>query len=153
MSDSLKMLFSKIRNDSLKEIFVTTTSAYIATLPHLMWSFGAVSLYALIANSLVLPLVPWTMLLSFLVIVFSYISPALASVLGYLTTLLCSYSITVAQFVEMLPYASISGSTSFPVMLTLYLIIVFTLYCFIRVKKNETLPTESNEVLSGIISY
>lgn len=153
MNDSIMVLFSKVTSDSLKGVFVTTVSAYVATLPYLMWSFGTTSLYALVANSLVLPLVPWTMLLSFLVVVFSYISPVLASVLGYLTTLLCSYSVTVAQLVSTLPYASISGSISFTVMLFMYLGIVFMLYRFTGVKKNETSLTKSNEVLSGIISY
>ena len=51
---------------SLKEIFFTTMSAIIATLPLILLYFGRLSLTAPAVNILILPIIPLTMLLGFL---------------------------------------------------------------------------------------
>ena len=69
MSDGIKNVLHMIRSTTYKEIVTTTLCAYLATLPYVMYTFGTVSVYALLTNLVVLPLVPIMMLLTALVVV------------------------------------------------------------------------------------
>jgi competence protein ComEC len=153
MSESLQALCKHISSQTYREIVATTLAAYISTLPYIIWSFGLVSPYALLANVLVLPLVPWIMLLTFLVLLISPFSTSLAFLLGYMVTLCSDLVISIAQVTRSLPYASLSVSLSGMGALLVYLGIVFIFLFLSSFKKNETPPTKSSEIISGIISY
>ena len=73
MTEPLQEILIRYRvQKSYTEMIATTLSAYIATLPYVIHTFGTVSVYSLIANILVVPFVPLAMLLSFLVVIVSY---------------------------------------------------------------------------------
>jgi competence protein ComEC len=153
-SKDLSYLFKKIwRHNSSREVFVTTLSAYLATLPYVMYTFGKVSVYALLANILVVPLVPACMLLSFLVILCSYISETLTLLFGFLDSSLIGVILWFARTVEHIPFASLTVTITRDVMFVLY----FVLYIFLRFAvvlfSNETRQTIENGNLTDIISY
>lgn len=138
---------------SLLEILITTFSAYFATLPYVMYAFGTVSLYAVVANIFVLPFVPVTMLLSFLVVLFSYFSTILSSLFGLVDTFLINVMIWIAECVSSLPFSKINISLSFPMMIFLYLIIAMIMYLLSIKQKDETGATDKNGNLTDVISY
>ncbi len=135
------------------EIVTTTLAAYFATLPYVIYTFGTVSVYGLLANFLVLPLVPLIMLLTILIATVASLNILLASLLGYIVTLLGGVVIWVARAVESLPYASFLVSLSFTKVLMLYLFIIILYRFFFVRRKDETCVTNENEITSGIISY
>lgn len=135
------------------EIIATTLCAYVATLPYLMYTFGTISIYGLLTNLLVLPLVPIVMLLTFIVVLMSFISLPLSYAFGYITTLGGGYIILVAQMTEALPYSSITHNITLLSMLMMYLCIGICSIFFIRNKQDETRVTKHGEILSEVISY
>lgn len=142
-----------LSNKFFVELSTTTLAAYLATLPYIMYTFGMVSAYALIANILALPLVPFAMLLSFLVVIASYVWHALALLLGFADSFLIGGVISIARIVDSLPMSSFSLSISFGVMVALYGIILVSLFYFSNRTKNETPVTYERGRLTDIIAY
>lgn len=157
MSDGVKIMLQKVQSKTYQEIIATTVSAYLATLPYVMYTFGTISLYALFANFIVLPFVPFVMFLTFLVVVTSPLAQMVALIIGYIDTLVAGGIIFVAHVTERLPFASVTVSFSFTVMCVSYCILVcgyiFLLAHYTRKTKNETLLTKDDEILSEVISY
>lgn len=137
---------------SFIELVSTTLAAYCTTLPYVMYTFGTVSPYALIANLIVLPFVPFAMLLSFAVVVMSYISDTLALVLGYTDTLLLDFVLFITRTIEVLPFSYVTISISFLGVCLAYGMILFLVF-LISKKKNETHQTTSEGYLTDIVSY
>jgi competence protein ComEC len=154
LSEPIHFFISRyVEKKFLQEIFTSTLSAYGMTLPYLMYIFGSVSLYAIVANVAVLFFVPIGMLLTFVVVVVSYLSSFGALLFGLLTTVLMDYIIMCAKVVSSLPYASISINVSLSMMIILYLFLCFV-FVFTKWKeKDETLRTEKDVLLSGVIRY
>ncbi|MDB5260002.1 MAG: internalization-related competence protein ComEC/Rec2, competence protein ComEC protein [Candidatus Nomurabacteria bacterium] len=155
LSPVFQIIFNKIKSESFRSLITTTLSAYIATLPYILFTFGKISMYALLSNVIALPLVPATMLLSFLVIVSSYIWGGFGVLFGFVTTILANVIIWVAQVTEKMPYSYIPLQINFYSMIMLYILIVLTLtYVYKKKnnKENETLQTE-NVLISGVIAY
>ena len=157
MSSHLEVLVKKyvsiLSNRTLREIIVTTLAAYFATLPYVMYTFGKVSVYALVANVLVIPFVPLAMLLSFLSLLSSYVSETLGVMFGFMDTLLVNFMIGVARSIEVLPFSTISFSLSFPYMFLMYIIILISVKYFQVSQSNETQHTNDSGKFSEIISY
>ncbi len=89
----------------MRQILGETISAQIATLPILVVVFGQISNVALIANILVLPLVPLAMLLVFATGLGGWIVPSLAGLLAAPTTWLLMYMTGSAEWLASLPWA------------------------------------------------
>jgi competence protein ComEC len=153
MSESLGKYFARIPYDSLREMCTTTVAAYLFTLPYIMYTFGQVSVYALLANILVLPLVPFAMLLSFLVVVSSYFSHVISLVVGFLDTQLLTLIIFVAEMIQHLPFASFIFTISFPAMCCLYLIVISYMIYLSNKVADETKSTSQDGILSDVIPY
>lgn len=89
------------------KLIIETSSAQIVTTPIILGSFGLFATYALLANLLVLPLVPIAMLLTFIAGVAGFLTPNLATILSYPATLTLTYSTSVISKVASLPNAQI----------------------------------------------
>lgn len=89
----------------IRQIMGETVSAQIATLPILIVAFGQISNVALIANLLVLPLVPLAMLLVFVTGVSVWVLPFLAGLVAMPTTWLLRYMTHIAEWLAALPWA------------------------------------------------
>ncbi len=103
----------------LKSILLTTLSAIAATLPLILLQFGNLSLVAPLVNILILPIVPLTMLLGFLIIV-----PGVSAGFGFLANFLLIYVLKVTEFFAKLPYAALPVNISVWVAILLYLFII-----------------------------
>lgn len=89
----------------IRQILGETISAQIVTLPILVLAFGQFSNVAIIANILILPLVPLTMLLTFMAGIGALVFSPAAALIGAPAAWILHYMISVAQYVAALPWA------------------------------------------------
>lgn len=154
LSSVIKEWVERFTPRFLLELVVTTCAAYIATLPYISYTFGTLSLYALVANVLALPLVPLGMLFTFMTIIGSFISITLATLVGHITTCILTVIIKIGESIAWLPHASISYSLSYMQMLALYVTMWVGYMVIVSRVKNETIPTYTEQgYLTDTISY
>lgn len=95
----------------LRGILVETSSAQLATMPIMLFSFGQYSAYALLANMIVLPLIPLTMLLTFIAGIAGIAVPGFAHWIGLPAQAILHYMVSAVQWIASLPGAQ--GDFSF----------------------------------------
>jgi competence protein ComEC len=89
----------------LRQILGETIAAHIVTVPIIALSFGTVSNIAIVANVLVVPLVPLAMLLTFMCGIASIATLPFIEWLAVPTSWLLGYMTHVATFVSEIPWA------------------------------------------------
>ncbi|PIP51281.1 hypothetical protein COZ61_00765 [Candidatus Berkelbacteria bacterium CG_4_8_14_3_um_filter_33_6] len=139
ISPLLKKLFYKSLNkipEIVKTILVETISAQIAVTPLIIHYFGRVSLISPIVNLLVLPIIPLSMLLSFLTFVISLISIEISIVFGIPLLLVSKYTVNVATFFSRFQGASINVDKINWVYTSIFYIAIFLLVYYLRKKTN-----------------
>lgn len=117
-----------------RELVATTIAATISVLPILLYITGILSIVSLPTNILILPFIPLTMLFSFIVGVFGFISPILSLPFGYISDLLLSYIFSIIHFFASFPFASVS-TRSFPLIITI-LLYIFLIWWVFRGSRN-----------------
>jgi len=136
--------FGAKKPGTLRQILGETVSATICTLPIILYYFGQMSNVAVIANLLVLPLVPLAMLLTFVAGVGVSIVPALATVFGFPAQVLLSYMVQVAERLAQLPWAVAEVKIDGIQVTGMYcLLVAFTFYIW---RKTKLSLRESNLV-------
>ncbi|MFA5777952.1 MAG: ComEC/Rec2 family competence protein [Candidatus Paceibacterota bacterium] len=108
----------------LRDIVSVTCAAYIFVFPFILYKMGNFSLVALPANILILPFIPFTMLLGFITGFVGLIWYVLAVPFGFISYLFLHYELGVISFFSNLPFASFSFP-NFPLWLTLIIYIYF----------------------------
>ncbi|HAS81071.1 MAG: internalization-related competence protein ComEC/Rec2 protein [Candidatus Nomurabacteria bacterium GW2011_GWE1_32_28] len=115
----------------LRDIISVTCAAYIFVLPFILYKMGNLSLVALPANVLILPFIPFTMILGFLTGFTGIIWYVFAIPFGSLSFVLLHYELSVISFFSNLPFAALSVP-NFPFILTLLIYIYFIYRLFGR---------------------
>ncbi|GHU08987.1 hypothetical protein FACS189431_6250 [Alphaproteobacteria bacterium] len=115
------------RLGSVRQIFIETMSAQLMTAPIIALFMGNFSPYGLLANLLVLPIVPLTMLLTFIAGIVGWLIPPIAEIVGWPAQVMLDYIITVARFVSELPGASQEVTFGLPLFVAVILLIVATI--------------------------
>lgn len=100
-----RYFFGEQAPGTIRQILGETITAQIATLPILIAAFGQFSNVAVIANLLILPLVPLAMLLTFIAGIGALIVPGIAGVLGLPANWLLQYMTATAEYLAHLPWA------------------------------------------------
>ena len=122
----------------ITETLFLTLSAQAFVLPILMTNFSKLSLVSPLANVLVLPIIPFTMLLGFLAILFSFAIPPVGQILAWLAYLPLKYEMAVIQFLASLKYAAVDiNSFSWWGIAIWYIILLLVIY-----KLKTKCPTE-----------
>lgn len=106
----------------IRELVATTISATISVLPILLFTTGIFSIVSIPANILILPVIPFAMLFSFLTGILGFVSTTLSLPFGYISHLLLSYIMSVIHIFSSLPFASVHTKT-FPLFLVILLYI------------------------------
>ena len=108
LSQKFKSFFSFIPEDLnfIKETAALTLSAQIFTLPILIYNFGFFSLVSPITNVLVVPLVPFIIILCFSAIFFSFILKSFSWILFLPVLFLSSFILAVVFLFSKLPILS-----------------------------------------------
>jgi competence protein ComEC len=124
----------------LRDIIAVTFAAYIFVLPFVLYKMGNLSLVALPANILVLPFIPFTMILGFATGILGLVFYILAVPVGYISYLFLHYELGVISFLSHVPFAALSFP-NFPLWLTLiiYLYFIYRLFGGV-IKKFFTKP-------------
>lgn len=105
-----RYFFDAKKPGTIRQILGETISASIVTLPILVLAFGQFSNVAILANLLVLPLVPLAMLLTFAAGIGAILIPSAAGVIGLPAEWLLGYMTWVAQYLAGLPWAQTTMS-------------------------------------------
>lgn len=90
---------------TLRQILGETIAAHMVTIPIIALSFGTISNVAIIANILVVPLVPLAMLLTFICGMGAIVSLPFIEWVAAPTTWLLTYMTNIATFVSEIPWA------------------------------------------------
>lgn len=107
----------------VRQTLVDTMSAQLITFPILAFSFGEYSPYALLANLLVLPLIPLTMVLTFVTGIVGLIIPQIVALVGVPADLILSYMTYIIRWVAELPGAQSELSFGVSAMIISYAVI------------------------------
>jgi competence protein ComEC len=113
---------------TLLEILFLTLSAQIFVLPVILFNFQKLSLISPLANLLVLPIIPLTMLLGFVAVILSFIFYPLAQIFSWLAYLPLKYETTVINYLASLKYSSIEVHLSWWGVMIWYIILVEAIY-------------------------
>lgn len=136
------------KSGPLGQLIIATFSAQLATLPIIMYVFGQYSLYALLANLLVLPVVPFSMLFTFLAGLAGLMAPAIATVIGAPATLLLKYCTFIIERIAQLPNAQ--GEVNLGGMWLAWsygLMIILGVFLWRKTRHNFRLQENSSEVV------
>ena len=89
----------------IRQVVGETLSAQLATAPLILFAFGQISNVALLANVLILPLVPLAMLLTCITGLVGYVVPAAVHVVGLPAQWLLDYMVWVAKNTAQISWA------------------------------------------------
>lgn len=94
------------RRFDVRGLLATTLSAQIAVLPLLLYHTGMLSVIGVVTNLLVLPMVPYAMLLTFFAGMGDMLSTTLGMGIGFIAYLSLEYIITIAEWCARIPFGS-----------------------------------------------
>jgi competence protein ComEC len=112
---------------AFRRLLIETFSAQLATLPIILLAFHQYSQYALLANILVVPLVPFMMALTFFSGIAGLITPGVAGLVGAPATFLLNYSVSIISFIANLPNAKMDITFSPNLLVVSYIFVIFTI--------------------------
>jgi competence protein ComEC len=118
----------------LREAFITTLSASWMTIPIVLMHFGRLSLIALLANTLLLWLVPFIMLFAAFFLLIGSIHPFVATALSFFVWSSGELFIQAVSFLSMVPLAEIEVEHGQWILVVLMYIL--TAYVLFRCRKN-----------------
>ncbi|MCA9329162.1 ComEC/Rec2 family competence protein [Candidatus Saccharibacteria bacterium] len=124
--------FFKTKPKIYAQLFIETVSAQILTLPIILYSFGRFSSVALLANLLVVPIVPIAMLLSFVAGLAGVLSLSVVGWLSWPAVAILRYMIDCVVFLAKVPGASSVVYLSFWQVVVGYLVVVFLMVVWWR---------------------
>lgn len=113
-------LFGNKARGILSEVLIESTAAQVMTLPLILYIFNETSYMALLANLIVVPLIPLAMILSFVAGVAGMIMPALAGWVAWPARWLLTYLLDLASLVARIPNMRLSVTLGTFSMVMLY---------------------------------
>lgn len=98
-------LYGKEKVPFVGQLLIETVSAQIATLPIMIMAFQQFSIIAPLANLLILPVIPFIMLLTAIVGFVTWLVPALAGIVGWIPEQLLQLQIAIINWCADIPWA------------------------------------------------
>jgi competence protein ComEC len=110
----------------LRHIVAITSSMYVFALPFILYRMGNLSLVALPANILIVPLMPLTMIAGFVTGFAGLVSPVFAILPGKIASVLLYFQINAIGKLAHLPFAAVAiQNFSLPIVLVIYSIFLW----------------------------
>jgi len=135
----------------MREFLAATLVTQVFVLPLLVYQIGEVSIIAVVANVVVLPMVPVAMLLTFAVGLVGYVSTTASVLLGYLAYLSLSYIITIASWLSSVPMATVTVPAFSPLGLFLcYVVLAVVIYKVFIQQDRSTSSNSTDKTDSGM---
>lgn len=135
-----RYFLKKYKTWGILEIILMTISAQIFVLPIILYNFHNLALISILANVLILPIVPVTMLFVFLTAVLNFIFYPVALIFGWLAYVLLRYEIEVISFLAQLKFSSLGvDNFGYGDMIAWYIILIGGVYLINKkiVRKNS----------------
>jgi competence protein ComEC len=123
LAPQIKQKLSFLSN-GLSENIATTLSAIIYTWPITSFYFGVFSSVAFITNLLIVPMIGWFMLLSFIMVFFSYLPELLLKAIILIDWIISSFIIQTIEFFSKLDFAVIPIKIESPILILGYYFIM-----------------------------
>lgn len=130
----------------MKGLLSPTLAALIMVTPILMINFGRVSLIAPVTNVLVVPLIPFSMLLGFGALVGGIIQTDLGLVLGWIAWAPLKLIVVLVNYFSAFPFASINIKVAPGAWLILYYLVITSWIIIYYVKKKPNPPWDSRSI-------
>lgn len=127
--------FGNKKPGTIRQIMGETVAAQIATVPILIVAFGYISNVSVVANLLVLPLVPLAMLLTFIAGLGSLIVPSFGTIIAMPASWLLSYMVQVAEFLAGLSWAKTELQLGTVFVIIFYVLLIAAVVHMKRVTK------------------
>lgn len=135
---AIKLVSKRDEPKLLAALLTETIAAQVVTLPLIMYIFGRVSLVGLLANALVVPLVPLAMLLTLVAGLAGMLLAPIAGWLAWPARILLTYMLDITAVLSRVPRASAEQYITLQTMMALYvLIIVFVILLWLRVRSKK----------------
>jgi competence protein ComEC len=132
--------FFKSQPKILTIVLIETLSAEIMTLPLILMTFSQLSMVALLANVLVVPLVPLAMLFSAVAGLAGAFLPATAGWIALPARIVLTYMLDVIHILASIPSVLLHRSISLATMLVFYAcVIAFVMTIYTHSKRHNTL--------------
>jgi competence protein ComEC len=112
----------------IREPLIATLSAQVMVIPIILYNFGRLSLIASLANILIIPIIPLTMFLGFVAVFGGFLWLEIGKILAWLSWLLLTYQIKVAEFLAAAPLAQVEFKISWIWLVILYSIIGYLIW-------------------------
>lgn len=126
LAPGLKHRFwSKKEPKLLMGVVLESLAAQVMTAPLILYMFHEVSLIALLANALIVPMVPLAMLTALLAGVGGIISLSLAGLFAIPGLLVLTYMLDLVSVMSKIPHALVERSISLGGMILIYCLIIF----------------------------
>jgi len=116
--------FGKEKVPFVAQLFIETSSAQLVTLPIITAIFGQLSVIALLANLLILPLIPLAMLLTFIAGLAGFIIPGIQTIIAWPAQELLNVIVKVVEWCAGLPNAQIEWQASVGIVVASYCLLI-----------------------------
>lgn len=132
------LLKPSLRDKLLPQILTETFAAQLCTLPVILFIFGRLSVISILANVLVIPVVPFAMLASLVAGIYGMIGPFLfGGVMVLPARLLLEYILSISSFLAKAPYANVDFKLNSTQMLVSYGFVIGTsVILWLKSRKN-----------------
>ncbi|MFY9228052.1 MAG: ComEC/Rec2 family competence protein [Candidatus Microsaccharimonas sp.] len=130
-----RFFFGEKEPGTIRQILGETVAAHMVTIPIIVASFGIISNVAIIANIMIVPLVPLAMLLTFISGIAALVMEPIASIIALPATWLLTYMTTTAQYLADLPWAQTEFSAQWWMIILYYVMLVVACVVMQRVSK------------------
>jgi competence protein ComEC len=130
----------KFENQNLTLVLVETLSAEIMTLPLIMMVFGQMSIVAIVANLLVVPLVPVAMLLCAIAALAGAWLLAFAGWFAWPARIILTYILDLVHMLASIPHIVLHLTLNPTLMLSMYLLI--TTFAAVFYRRSKLKPNE-----------
>jgi competence protein ComEC len=143
-----RRLYGERQPKLMTQILLESFCASIMTVPYILYIFGQTSSVALLANLLVVPLIPITMVATLLAGLGGMLVPMLAGWLAWPATALLTFMLDVATLLSRVPHAFIEHiGFSFGSMLFVYAAVVFvTWILWLKCGRNSVTITDKPQI-------
>lgn len=121
----------------LRETVVATLAATIATLPLILYQFGRLSIVSPIVNVLVLPIIPFVMLVGFVSTVVSFVYYPIGQFIGFIAWGGMVYIVSIVRWFSKIPFAAVEVSIPFVGVVVAYGILGYIVVRKLRNKQNK----------------
>jgi ComEC/Rec2-related protein len=121
-------------------VLIETLAAEIMTLPLIMMTFGQLSAIALLANLIIVPLVPLAMLFCAVAGIAGMYMPTLAGWFAWPATSLLTFILDVVQALASFPISLLHLSISPAFMASFYLMVLITIWIMARKIRHKKTP-------------